>query len=83
MIDITKIISEYEGGYSNVPGDLGGETYAGISRKYNPDWQGWETLDLIPQAHKTTNAKFIELTSAVDNFYTDNYIKKYSLNSFS
>lgn len=36
-----------EGGYqlTNIPGDLGGMTYAGISRRYNPDWPGWAILD--------------------------------------
>lgn len=35
----------HEGGYSNVASDLGGETYRGISRKYNPKWEGWKKID--------------------------------------
>ena len=36
-----------EGGYvlHEVEGDRGGMTYAGIARKMNPDWGGWEYLD--------------------------------------
>ena len=34
-----------EGGYANNKADLGGETYAGISRKYHPKWSGWAIVD--------------------------------------
>lgn len=36
-----------EGGYvlHEVEGDRGGMTYAGIARKMNPDWGGWEHID--------------------------------------
>ena len=36
-----------EGGYRliNVPGDRGGQTYAGISRNANPNWPGWALID--------------------------------------
>jgi lysozyme family protein len=36
-----------EGGFllHNVPGDRGGQTYAGIARNFNPDWEGWEFID--------------------------------------
>lgn len=36
-----------EGGYvlHDVPGDRGGQTYAGISRKNWPSWPGWAALD--------------------------------------
>lgn len=35
----------YEGGYAHDPDDVGGETYKGISRKYNPSWSGWKVID--------------------------------------
>lgn len=37
----------HEGGYilHDVPGDRGGQTYAGISRKNWPRWPGWVVLD--------------------------------------
>lgn len=36
-----------EGGYrlTHVPGDRGGQTYAGISRRHHPDWPGWAEID--------------------------------------
>jgi lysozyme family protein len=36
-----------EGGYvlHKVSGDTGGQTYAGIARNKNPQWQGWHAID--------------------------------------
>lgn len=34
-----------EGGYVNDPDDPGAETYMGISRRYHPDWSGWDLID--------------------------------------
>ena len=36
-----------EGGMqlTNIPGDRGGMTYAGIARNANPDWAGWQFID--------------------------------------
>ncbi|MCI1191476.1 hypothetical protein MOJ79_06435 [Calidifontimicrobium sp. SYSU G02091] len=36
-----------EGGYvlHTVPGDRGGQTYAGISRRAHPQWSGWQSID--------------------------------------
>lgn len=36
-----------EGGYrvETVPGDRGGQTFAGISRKAWPNWHGWAAID--------------------------------------
>lgn len=36
-----------EGGYKlhDVPGDAGGQTYAGIARNMNPSWAGWSWVD--------------------------------------
>lgn len=41
------ITMKYEGGYSNDPDDVGGETYKGISRKFNPNWPGWAIIDTM------------------------------------
>lgn len=60
-----------EGGYANVPGDRGGETYRGISRKFHPQWDGWETLDnRKPIPH---NRIFDDLESRVEQFYVKEY----------
>lgn len=34
-----------EGFYSHRADDKGGETYRGISRKFNPQWRGWAIID--------------------------------------
>lgn len=50
MADFAKAFERMianEGGYSltNVNGDKGGQTYAGIARMKNPQWPGWEAID--------------------------------------
>jgi len=42
---IYPTIQKYEGYYSNVITDKGGETYAGITRVNNPNWDGWKIVD--------------------------------------
>lgn len=49
-----KKIEAAEGGYCFDPDDAGGETYKGISRKANPNWDGWISIDAIKKAHPTT-----------------------------
>jgi lysozyme family protein len=56
-----------EGGFklTDIPGDRGGMTYAGIARNANPDWPGWNLVD-----HK----EFGEvLTDMVRKFYKFNF----------
>lgn len=38
-----------EGGYANVEGDRGGETYCGIARNFHPNWEGWAQIDSFKQ----------------------------------
>lgn len=38
-------IRKWEGYYSSISKDRGGETYAGISRKNHPNWAGWPLID--------------------------------------
>jgi lysozyme family protein len=48
MADFSKAFFRtmgHEGGYVDDPNDAGGETYRGISRKYNPRWSGWDLID--------------------------------------
>lgn len=42
---------KHEGGYVDLPGDKGGETYRGISRKWNPNWAGWNIIDELKFSH--------------------------------
>ena len=69
---------KHEGGYANIPGDRGGETYKGISRKWNPKWPGWQTIDdyktsLSLSALNSALAKNESLAKEVWAFYQDQY----------
>ncbi len=59
-----------EGGYANVSGDNGGETYRGISRRKWPNWSGWVTVDKVKPAH---NKVIPELEEEVKRFYWQNF----------
>lgn len=75
-IEFDKLILA-EGGYVNDKDDAGGETYLGISRKNNPNWNGWKTID----AEKKKGTKNItsrlkqnkELTDSAKELYKNNY----------
>lgn len=60
-----------EGFYSKRSGDLGGETYRGVARVPNPNWEGWVIIDSMkfdsnfPDCLRT-NA---ELGMKVEEFY--------------
>jgi len=56
-----------EGGMqlTDIPGDRGGMTYAGIARNPNPDWPGWALVD-----RKEFGGS---LTPMVRDFYHTNY----------
>ena len=48
MVDFNKALQKtlkHEGGYVKDPDDAGGETYKGISRRFNPSWAGWSIID--------------------------------------
>ena len=70
MADFSKHIDtliQKEGGYvlTDHPTDRGGKTYAGISERSNPNWEGWSLLD---------NGASIDLMyRAVKKRYFDNY----------
>lgn len=38
------LILQWEGVYDNDPDDSGGETCFGITRKFQPDWLGWDVV---------------------------------------
>jgi len=66
-----------EGGYANLKGDSGKETYRGISRVYHPNWSGWEVVDQIKarQGKNTlpNNYDIPELKPDVYRFYYETY----------
>lgn len=49
-------LKDFEGGYDNDPDDRGGETYAGIARKFFPSWQGWKIIDQIKKSNTSKSA---------------------------
>ena len=69
------IIQKNEGGYANVAGDTGGQTYVGISRNNFPDWSGWAIIDAMnpPPEH---NQIIPELTPLLGDFYKPNFWDK-------
>jgi len=65
----------FEGGYVNDPDDLGGETYKGISRKANPNWIGWGTIDFyksLPDFPRNLE-NHSDLQSMIPEFYKKFY----------
>jgi lysozyme family protein len=66
-------IKPNEGGYANVVGDKGGETYAGIARNYFPNWKGWVSIDYWKKLHgePKRNQMFPEINYLVEAFYKD------------
>ena len=76
-IEFEKLILA-EGGYVNDSDDTGGETYLGISRKNNPKWIGWKTIDSIKKIYgnKNITARLKEnesLTNSAKLLYKINY----------
>lgn len=73
---IIKRILIHEGGYCDVKGDTGGETYCGISRVNNPNWDGWKIIDAQKLVY---NQKLPELENNVYQFYYSKYWLKNGL----
>lgn len=79
MADFKKafeITMGHEGGYVDDPDDAGGETYRGISRKYNPNWEGWKIIDEIKKHSEDFTRDLKEnalLQELVQDFYKDRY----------
>lgn len=65
-----------EGGWSDVSGDKGLETYCGISRKYNPEFAGWPIIDAYRKKFGYKYNLIIKdpaLEKLVYDFYKKNY----------
>jgi len=65
----------HEGGWVNDPIDRGLETFRGISRKFWPNWSGWDIIDLAKtQSNFPANLKSnIDLNDLVIEFYKENF----------
>ena len=69
-----EVTIKHEGGYSNNPADVGGETYRGIARTYHPSWSGWKRIDEIKQQGRIPyNKVFPELELNVKHFYKEHF----------
>jgi lysozyme family protein len=71
-----ELVNAHEGGYVNDPADRGGETYAGISRRYHPEWKGWQWVDWgtrSGQGFEVTEAIQEVLDGAKLEFYREKY----------
>lgn len=77
FIDAYKKVLNNEGIYSNDPDDAGGETYKGISRKANPNWDGWISIDAIKKSHPTTFKGILKKTPELENKVQELYKDKY------
>ena len=65
----------HEGGYTNDPNDAGGETYKGIARVYNGNWDGWVVIDDNkgePDFPECLDSIY-SLQTNVHEFYKENY----------
>jgi len=70
----------FEKGYANTSNDSGGETYAGISRVYHPEWKGWKIVDEYKRNEKDFKKLLngnIKLNQLVDKFYKQEYWDKF------
>lgn len=60
-----------EGGFvlHNVSGDRGGQTYAGVARRFHPGWKGWNIID-------QGDMENAGLTQMVRDFYKEKFWDK-------
>lgn len=73
------LIAKNEGGYANVAGDTGGETYAGITRKNFPTWGGWSIVDAHQPLKNNQVIPGDEMAGLVQSFYKQNFWDNISL----
>jgi lysozyme family protein len=66
-------VMTHEGGYANHKADRGGETYSGISRKWFPEWKGWDTIDRMKPLEQGEVINDLELKGYVKQFYKINF----------
>lgn len=77
--ELLPVILKNEGGYANVKGDRGGETYRGISRNNWPNWVGWAMLEKHKPLRNGDMVNDPELYDAISEFYRCNYFMLYPL----
>lgn len=70
----------HEGGYVNDKDDKGGETYRGISRIKNPNWEGWAYVDQLKPLKRGDIINHAGLKEAVAKLYFEKYFKQNRFN---
>lgn len=68
-----QYVKPFEGGYAFDPADKGGETYAGISRVFNPTWKGWSYIDAEKMKRGVTKLPRNYIVPGVDKFVIEFY----------
>lgn len=63
-----RILLKHEGNYCHHPDDKGGETYRGITKRYNLHWYGWKYVD------KTRNKKWNTEVPQANFWAQDHYL---------
>lgn len=89
-IAYNKVI-KVEGGYVNDSDDAGGETYMGISRKFNPNAKFWKVIDEIKSKNKNISNKEMNailkknnsIIGEIKNIYKNKYWDKLYLDSLN
>jgi len=71
--DVFQRTMHHEGGYSNNPDDLGGETYKGISRVYHPTWIGWAIVDAWTKAVPTRDEDWLATNERLQRYVVEFY----------
>ncbi len=69
FLEAHKKTAVNEGGYANVKGDRGGETYKGIARNFHPKWEGWKIIDNLKPLRHNAHINNSDLESQVKLFY--------------
>jgi lysozyme family protein len=69
------VIGTFEKGYANDAQDHGGETYNGISRVNNPEWEGWKIIDLAKRSG--INLENLKNNTGLEALVHDFYKMKY------
>jgi lysozyme family protein len=74
-LEAYNITLGHEGGYSNDPDDVGGETYKGVARRYHPSWGGWAIIDDLKKQPNFPNSAYNSqlLDDMVKKFYKSYY----------
>ncbi len=71
------ITRQHEGDYDNNPNDRGGETFKGVARNFNPDWDGWPIIDGFKDLHEDNFINYIKNDERLNELVHSLYKKKY------